>query len=527
MRILKANTAVRLVVGPLCDKTTGLAKPSMTVTNMAMNMWHEHDDGSAPTKSIDAVSFTASGGDNDMVELAGGYYDIEITAAQLNITAGRASFCIYDDDVILPYFEEWLVVPANVFDSIMGTDKLDINVAEMAAGIITSTVIATGAIDADAIADNAIDAGAIATGAITNAKFAAGAIDAAAIATDAIDADAIKADAITEIQNGLATPTNITAGTIATVTNLTNLPTMPADWITASGLKADAVAEIADGVWDEAMAGHVGAGTLGKAMADVLEDTGTTLPAAITNLDGDVADVFDDVGDVKAELDTVLADTNEIQAELADGGRTDLILDAINDKTTNLPSDPADQSLLMAAIAGVPAAVWAVLTSTLTVAGTVGKWVMDLITGIYNSLAAIPAVSLAMPNSGDIDVYVYDTLSFSITDLGSLANLEALYVTFKEHYDDEDADAILQLEQTQGLLIANGATATAGDGSITIDDEPTGDITGVVAASVMDDLDAVRSCVFDVKIIRSAGVPVETLAMGKAKFHRTVTRAIE
>jgi len=131
MRILKANTAVRLVVGPLCDKTTGLAKTGMTVTNMAMNMWHEHDDGSAPTKTIDAVSFTASGGSNDMVELAGGYYDIEITAAQTNITAGRCEFCIYDDDVILPYFEKWMIVPANVFDSIMGTDYLDVNAAQL------------------------------------------------------------------------------------------------------------------------------------------------------------------------------------------------------------------------------------------------------------------------------------------------------------------------------------------------------------------------------------------------------------
>ena len=138
MRILKANTAVRLVVGPLCDKTTGLAKPSMTVTNMAMNMWHEHDDGSAPTKSIDAVSFTASGGNNDRVELAGGYYDIEITAAQTNITAGRCGFLIYDDDVILPYFEEWLIVPANVFDSIMGTDKLDVMVTGLADDVITA-----------------------------------------------------------------------------------------------------------------------------------------------------------------------------------------------------------------------------------------------------------------------------------------------------------------------------------------------------------------------------------------------------
>lgn len=42
---------------------------------------------------------------------------------------------------------------------------------------------------------------------------------------DWLTAAGLKADAVTEIQNGLATPTNITAGTITTVTNLTNAPT--------------------------------------------------------------------------------------------------------------------------------------------------------------------------------------------------------------------------------------------------------------------------------------------------------------
>lgn len=83
------------------------------------------------------------------------------------------------------------------------------------------------------------------------------------IPNDWITAAGLKTDAVTKIQNGLATPTNITAGTITTTTNLTNLPTMPAEWITASGLKADAVDEIADGVWDEAIAGHTTVTTFG------------------------------------------------------------------------------------------------------------------------------------------------------------------------------------------------------------------------------------------------------------------------
>ena len=128
-----------------------------------------------------------------------------------------------------------------------------------------------------ALVGGRIDAsvGALGAGSISAATFAAGAIDAAAIATGAIDADALAADAVAEIQAGLATPTNITAGTITTVTNLTNAPTvgdftatmktsittaataatptvtvgaMGADTITAASLAASAVTEIQSGL---------------------------------------------------------------------------------------------------------------------------------------------------------------------------------------------------------------------------------------------------------------------------------------
>jgi hypothetical protein len=57
---------------------------------------------------------------------------------------------------------------------------------------------------------------------IDAAAIAANAISAEKIATDAITAAKLAADAVTKIQSGLATPTNITAGTLTTVTNLTN-----------------------------------------------------------------------------------------------------------------------------------------------------------------------------------------------------------------------------------------------------------------------------------------------------------------
>jgi hypothetical protein len=71
---------------------------------------------------------------------------------------------------------------------------------------------------------------------------------------------------VTAVQSGLATPTNITA----------------ASGVALSATGADLIAKtstfalaMADAVLDEATSGHTTAGTLGKAVADILEDTGT------------------------------------------------------------------------------------------------------------------------------------------------------------------------------------------------------------------------------------------------------------
>lgn len=74
-----------------------------------------------------------------------------------------------------------------------------------------------------------------------------------------------------------------TGVTIPTVTTLTNLPAITANWLTAAGIAADAGAEIADAVWDEALAGHAGAGSAGEALsaAGTAGDPWTTaLPGA-------------------------------------------------------------------------------------------------------------------------------------------------------------------------------------------------------------------------------------------------------
>jgi hypothetical protein len=67
------------------------------------------------------------------------------------------------------------------------------------------------------------------------------------------------------------------------------------------------------------------------------------LDAAVTTRASQASlDTLDDF--VDTEVAAILADTNELQTDWVDGGRLDLLVDAIKAKTDNLPSDPADAS---------------------------------------------------------------------------------------------------------------------------------------------------------------------------------------
>lgn len=166
-----------------------------------------------------------------------------------------------------------------------------------------------------------------ADGSITAAKFGAGAITASVIAADALTASALATDAVAEIQSGLSTLTTsdvqsaLTAqgytsaragyldtlnGLVAAIwaaatRTLTSFGTLAADvWAVATrtitggaidtnndktgyALTSGERGAIADGVWDEALAGHLTSGTTGAALngAGAAGDPwGTALPGA-------------------------------------------------------------------------------------------------------------------------------------------------------------------------------------------------------------------------------------------------------
>lgn len=173
----------------------------------------------------------------------------------------------------------------------------------------TDVATATTAIQADtddiqtrlpaALVSGRIDAsvGAMAANVLTATAINADAITAAKIATNAIDADAIAADAVTEIQAGLATPTNITAGIITTVTNLTNAPT--AGDFTATMKTSIGTAVAASAV--ASVTGNVGGNVNGNVVGSVGSVTGNVGG----NVTGSVGSVVGAVGSVTGAVGSV------------------------------------------------------------------------------------------------------------------------------------------------------------------------------------------------------------------------------
>ena len=133
MRFLRQNTAVRITVGPFLDKTDGITpEVALTATNEHITLMVDDDDGTACNLIIDANA-TASGGDNDLVHVTNddaGFYDLELTAAQVNYV-GRAMLSINYVTDHCPVFHEFMIIPQQVYDSLFGTDKLQVDAVEV------------------------------------------------------------------------------------------------------------------------------------------------------------------------------------------------------------------------------------------------------------------------------------------------------------------------------------------------------------------------------------------------------------
>jgi hypothetical protein len=212
--------------------------------------------------------------------------------------------------------------------------------------------------------------------------------------TDWLTAAAVKADAVTKIQSGLATPTNITAGTITTVTNLTNAPT--------------------SGDFTATMKTSIGTAVAASAVASVTGNVGGDVTGSVGSVVGAVGSVTGAVGSVTGAVGSVTGNV---------GGNVVGSVGSVTSRVTANTDQLAGQTVTAAAGVTFPAAVG---TSTLTQSEvTGGAYALDSASFAYN--AALPLttqqkadVTAAVPTSAAVTTAVWAAGSRTLTSLSGL-----------------------------------------------------------------------------------------------------------
>jgi hypothetical protein len=254
IKTIQAGATDQTVTLRIIDSTDGTPETGVAFNTSGIDLEYWRHGANAATDITEATQ-TVNGAHSDggFVHVGHGVYRLDLPDAA--VASGVTAVDVYGTvtGMIVIGGTVDLSPPVNVValaaDTITATAIATdaIGAAEIAANAIAASEIATDAIDADAIAAAAIAASEIATDAIGAAEVADGTITAATFASAAIDATAIAADAIG-------------ASEIA------------ADAIASSELAATAAGELADQVWEEALADH--SGTAGST-AEALDNAGS------------------------------------------------------------------------------------------------------------------------------------------------------------------------------------------------------------------------------------------------------------
>lgn len=118
MQWLKQSTAVTLLLGPFLDETDG--KTAETALTLAQADVRLSKNGGNMAQKNEATSCTHD-------EL--GYYGCPVDTTDTN-TLGRLMVMVHESGA-LPVWQEFMVVPANVWDSLFGADYLQVDAVQI------------------------------------------------------------------------------------------------------------------------------------------------------------------------------------------------------------------------------------------------------------------------------------------------------------------------------------------------------------------------------------------------------------
>jgi hypothetical protein len=276
MYLRQSTASQEILLGPFVDSTDGVtAETGLTIANTDIKIWK-----GGTTSEVDKNSGGAT-------HIASGRYSVVLDATDTN-TVGMLEINVAVAGA-LPVRRQFYVLEEAVFDQIMAASAAGYQVPIWSSAGATVNLSGTTVNTLTSVAANGITAASIASDAITAAKIAADAIGASELATDAI----------TEIVNAVwsAATRVLTAGTNIVLAKGTGI----------TGFNDPTTAAIADAVWDEPLAGHTTSSTYGLILAD------------------GAADALEALG-----LTQVLHD------DWVNGGRLDLLLDAVKLNTDKL-----------------------------------------------------------------------------------------------------------------------------------------------------------------------------------------------
>lgn len=133
MSWLKQSTAATVLIGPFVDSADGYtAETGLSIVQLYVRLSKNGADADQKDNSTTCT--------HDEV----GYYACPLSTTDTN-TLGRLDLMVSMSGA-LPVFHSYMVVPANVWDSLFGADALQVHAVEIAANLITAASLATDAV---------------------------------------------------------------------------------------------------------------------------------------------------------------------------------------------------------------------------------------------------------------------------------------------------------------------------------------------------------------------------------------------
>lgn len=370
---LKQSTAANVLIGPFIDDTDGkTAEAAVAITDSNTFL--------SKNGAAQAVKHETTHPAHDAL----GYYICALDTTDTD-SLGRLKLVVHIAGA-LPVFHTWQVLPANAFDSLVaGSDLLDVSTVQwtgtavaapatagypvvtnkvgtgtgeldLTSGVIKANLVQilaaaltetggylaaafkkffnvatpTGTVNSipDAVAGAAsgiaiVGSAMAVTGVATAAELAKVPKSDSNVTFNATALASINAQADTAISDAaLATAANLAAVKAETALIVADTGELQTEWANGGRLDlildaatAPSAATVADAVWDEALAGHATGGTTGKKLTDLANADLTALATAVN------------LATVDGIVDSILADTGELQTDWVNGGRLDLLLD--------------------------------------------------------------------------------------------------------------------------------------------------------------------------------------------------------